>query len=287
MYGSWFKRKGGGDRDEEGRPPAALLRGVGRVALWAAVGLLLVRGAEGVLAAPAEAPMPSSGGESGPGQGAEATAAGFARAWLEDPDPKTLSPFLAPGAHLAGGSPPTDAGQVAQAAVVDSLQLGGGRWVLTVSCDLRDARVVNLAVPIVRPAAGEAAVIGAPSIVAVPAAAGADPERHRPLAGSGAKAISELVAKFLPAYLSAASSRELSYLLAPGAVAVPLGGQVEVASVGQVRQLGDSEGPRRDLIAAVRVSEPASGAIYPLAYRLDVVERSGRWYVAAVEGAVA
>ena len=55
--------------------------------------------------------------------------------------------------------------------------LEAGRWVLTVSCDLRDARTVYLAVPIVRHGAGEAAVIGAPSIVAVPATAGADPER--------------------------------------------------------------------------------------------------------------
>jgi len=159
--------------------------------------------------------------------------------------------------------------------------------VLTVSCDLRDARVVSLAVPVVRPEAGEAAVIGAPSIVAVPATAGADPERPRPIAGPGAKAISELVARFIPAYLSSGESKELSYLLAPGALVVPLAGQVDPVSVGDARQLGDGEGPRRELIAAARVREPASGAVYPVAYRVSVVERTGRWYVAAVEGAVA
>jgi hypothetical protein len=286
MYGSWFSKwKGGGDRDE-GRPPAALLRGVGRVALWAAVGLLLVRGAEGMLAAPEGETVAGRTHAPGPGRGAEATATGFARAWLEEPDPKVLAPFLAEGAHLGNGKAPAERDQVAQAEVVKTSNLGDGRWILTVSCDLRDARVVSLAVPIVREGAGEAAVLGAPSIVAVPAAAGADPERPRPIAGAGAGAISELVAKFLPAYLSSESSKELAYLVTPGSVVVPLGGQVESLSLGRVSQLGDGEGPRRELIGSARVTDPASGATYPVAYRLAVVERAGRWYVSAVEGAI-
>ncbi|MBS1891189.1 MAG: conjugal transfer protein, partial [Actinobacteria bacterium] len=95
------------------------------------------------------------------------------------------------------------------------------------------------------------------------------------------------VAKFVPAYLSSASSKELSYLVAPGSVVVPLAGGVELLSIGRVDQLGDGEGPRRELIAAVRVREPTSGATYPATYRLSVSERAGRWYVAAVEGALA
>jgi len=285
MSGSLFKGRKGGESD--GRPPVAMLRSVGRVALWAAVGLLLVRGAEGVLAAPGEAAASGQVGRPGPGAAAEATAAGFARAWLEDPDPRALSPYLAEGVHIGRGTAPSEPGQVAQADVVADENLGGGRWVLTVSCDLRDASVLSLAVPIVRRGAGEAAVMGAPSIVAVPAMAGADPERPRPVAGPDTAAISELVNKFVPAYLSSASSKELSYLSAPGSVVVPLAGQLKLLSTGRVDQLGDGEGPRRELIAAARVREPASGATYPAAYRLSVLRRSGRWYVAAVEGAVA
>jgi Conjugative transposon protein TcpC len=285
MSGSPFRRRGGGESD--GLPPVAMLRSVGRVALWAAVGLLLVRGAEGVLAGPAEEAAGVPVGRPGPGEAAEAMATGFARAWLEGPDPHELSAYLAEGVHLGRGTPPSEQDQVAQADVVADENLGGGRWVLTVSCDLRDARTLYLAVPIVRREAGEAAVMGAPSIVAVPAAAGADPERPRPLAGPDADAISELVAKFVPAYLSSGSSTELSYVLAPWSLVVPLGGGVELVSVGQLDQLGDGEGPRRELIAAVRVREPVSGATYPASYRLSAIERSGRWYVAAVEGAVA
>jgi Conjugative transposon protein TcpC len=285
MSHSLFKRKKGGESDC--RPPVAMLRSAGRVALWAAVGVLLVRGAEGVLAAPAEEGARAPVGRSGPGGAAEAIAAGFARAWLEDPDPRALTAYLAEGAHLGKGTAPSETGQVAQAEVIDSKTFGGGRWVLTVSCDLRDARTLYLAVPIVRRGAGEAAVMGAPSIVAVPATAGADPERPRPIAGPEAAAIGGLIERFLPAYLSVGKSSELSYYLTPGTEVVPLGGALEPLGSPTVVQVGEGEGPRREVIASQRVQEPGSGAVYPLAYRLRVVERAGRWYVAAVEGAVA
>lgn len=285
MFSSGFKKKRGGDRDE-GRPPAAVLRGLGRVALWAAVALLLARGAGSLLSTPAEEAPARVGGGPGPGKGAEATAAAFARAWLEDPDPRALAPYLAEGAHLGKGTAPSEPGQVVQTEVSAAEHIGDGRWVLAVSCDLRDARVLTLAVPVSDTVGGEAAVLGAPSIVATPAPAGADPESPRPIAGDQAGAISELVAKFLPAYLSAGSSRELSYLVAPGSVVVPTGGAVEPVSVGHIDQLGDGEGPRRELTVVARVREPASGAVYPADYRLRIEERAGRWYVAMVEGAV-
>jgi len=156
---------------------------------------------------------------------------------------------------------------------------------VTVSCELRDARALYLAVPIVRFRAGEVAALGAPSIVAVPAVAGADPERPQPLSGPDAPAIASLVGKFLPAYLAAGKESGLSYFLAPGAEVIPLGGSLEPLGAPRASQLGPGEGARRTVIAAARVREPAGGATYPLAYRLEVVKR-GRWYVSAVEGAV-
>ena len=151
-----------------------------------------------------------------------AAAVRFARAYLEDPSPEALRPFLAAGARIGAGRPPSARGaEVAQAEVVKASEVGDGRVVVTVACELRDSRTLYLAVPIVRFAAGEVAVLGAPSIVAVPAVAGADPERPRPFAGSEAGAIEALVAKFLPAYLSASRESDLSYLLAPGARSDP------------------------------------------------------------------
>ncbi len=173
-----------------------------------------------------------------------------------------------------------------QAEAVQTSEVGDGRQIITVACELRDSRTLYLAVPIVRHGADEVAALGAPSIVAVPAVAGDDPERPRPQAGSGAAQIKELVGKFLPAYLSASEESDLRYYLAPGASVVPLGGALHLLGVQAVDQLEGGEGPVREVVASARVEEPASGAGYPLAYRLKVRERAGRWYVAGVEGAV-
>lgn len=261
------------------------LNAAGRVAIWAAIAVLLVRGLGAVLA-PAQVSDPavaSQGGNTDPASAALAVR--FARAYLGDPTPGELMPFLAAGARVGGGRPAIGGGaKVAQAEVAATHELGGGRAVLTVACELRDGRTVYLAVPISRSRAGEAAVSGAPWVVAAPSTAGVAAERPRPLAGPEAGAIRALAAKFLPSYLAARSARDLSYLLAPGASVVPLAGALEpVGSAGSVSQVGDGEGPRRTVIVSGRFRDPASGAIYRLAYRLALVKRN-RWYVQAVEG---
>jgi hypothetical protein len=276
---------GSGQRGGERRALGATLRSAGRAALWVLVALLLVRGLAGVIGSSAE--PPETPRRAGVGQISDALAIRFARAYLEDPSPRALASYLATGAHLGAGPPPPAHGaQVAQAEVVSASVLDDGRAILTVACELRGSRTLYVAVPIVRFGAGEAAVLGAPSIVAVPAVAGADPERPRSLAGPGAGQIRALVGKFLPAYLAARQESDLSYYLAPDASVVPLGGAMRLARVSGVEQLGDGEGARREVIVAARVSDPASGATYPLAYRIEVSEHGGRWYVAAVRGAV-
>jgi hypothetical protein len=286
MSGSVFSRRGGGERD--GRPPVAALRALGRVALWAVVAVLILRGGADLLGSSEETPPPARPGDGSEDPAVSAFAIRFARTYLEDPSPAALRPLLATGAHVGTGRPPSARGsQVAQAEVLRTSDVGDGRVVVTVACELRDSRTLYLAVPIVRQGAGEVAALGAPSIVAVPATAGADPERPRPIAGPDAEAIGELVGRFLPAYLSAGESSELSYYLAPGTQVVPLGGALEPLGSPTVLQVGEEEGPRRELIASQRVAEGETGAGWPLAYRLQVVERAGRWYVAAVEGALA
>lgn len=268
-----------------GHSPRSLMRRVGRVALWGAVCVLLLRGLASVLSGPTEV-TPSRSGASGSEPAAAAFAVRFARAYLEDPSPEALTPFLAAGANVGTGRPPSARGaEVAQAEVVRSAEVGDERAVVTVACELRDSRALYLAVPIVRFRAGEVAALGAPSIVAVPAVVGADPERPQPLAGPDAPAIQSLVEKFLPAYLTAKQASDLSYLLAPGAEVIPLAGSLELLGAPRVTQLGSEEGPRRSVVASVSAREPVSGATYPLAYRLEVVRR-GRWYVSDVQGAL-
>jgi len=235
----------------------SLLRSVGRVAIWIVLGLLLVRGVGAVLAQPHTSTATGGATSVAADQASSALAVRFARSYL---------------------------GAVAQAEVNATQRLGGGREVLTVACELRDGRTLYLAVPISRSGAGEAAVTGAPWVVAAPSTAGVVAERPRPIAGPEADSIRSLAAKFLPAYLRARSAHDLSYLLAPGASVTPLGGELEpLGPAGSVSQLGEGEGNRRTVLVRGRFRDVAGGAVYRLAYRLSVVKRN-RWYVEAVEG---
>jgi hypothetical protein len=262
----------------------SLLRGTGRVAIWTVLGLLLIRG---VVAEPTGAPPAAAKPSVAVDPATSAFAVRFARTYLADPSRAALAPFLADGARVATGTPPQgEAEDVAQAEVSGVEDLGDGLAVLTVACELRDARTLYLAVPILRSGAGEVAALGAPSIVAAPGAAGVDSnEQPQAVAGPDAGAIQGLVAKLLPEYLAAGDPGSLSYFLAPGAAVQPLDGAVEFRAITGVSQLGSGEGPSRSVLAAARVADPASGANYPVAYRLDLVKRGGRWYVEAVEGA--
>ncbi|HEU4904589.1 MAG TPA: conjugal transfer protein [Solirubrobacterales bacterium] len=273
------KRKG---VDFTGAPAA---RAAGRLAIWVAIGLLIFRGGLSILESPRDAAPAGHAAASLASPASEALAVGFARAYLAHRSPRSLTPFLAEGARIGRGrTVPGRGGEVTQAAVSGIENFGGGRTVLTVACELRDGRALYLAVPISRSGAGEVAVTGAPWVVAAPSTAGVVAERPRPLAGPEAGAIRALAAKFLPAYLSARSARDLSYLLAPGASVTPLAGELEpVASAGSVAQLGDGEGRGRVVVVTGRFRDAATGTVYRLAYRLRVVRRS-RWYVEAVEG---
>lgn len=271
-----------GNKSFTGTSVRSLPRPAGRVAIWAAIALLLARGLGAVLA-PTSASAPAQRDANVPDPASAALAIRFARAYLGSSTQGELASFLAEGARVRAASP---GAQVTQAEVAATHELGGGQEILTVACDLRDGRSLYLAVPISRSGAGEAAVSGAPWVVAAPSTAGVAGERPRPLAGPEAGAIRALAAKFLPAYLAARSAGELSYLLAPGASVAPLGGAVEpLGSTGAVSQVGDGEGPRRTVIASGRFRDPASGVVYRLAYRLALVKRN-RWYVQAVEGAL-
>lgn len=263
-----------------------LPRKVGRVAIWIVIGLLLVRGAGAILSPEDPSAQRERAGGRSVDPAAGALAIGFARAFLSDPSPRALGPFLAEGAQVRRDAQVLGRTlEVVQAEVSATQDLGGGRAILTVACELRDARTLYLAVPISRSLAGEVAVQGAPWIVAEPERAGVAAERPRPLAGPGASAIATLVEKFVPAYVAAREPGDLSYLLAPGASAAPLRGSLELLSLAPAAQLDSEEGPRRTILAAGRFRDTASGSVYRLAYRLELIRRD-RWYVAGVAGAL-
>lgn len=268
-------------REGDGRSVGSALRAVGRVALWVLVGLLLLRGVSGVLSEPRQGGSTGADRSAAADPATAAFAIRFARAYLTDASPQALAPYLAPG---ASAPVPTGAGtvaQVEQAEVAAVRDLGDRQAIVTVACELDDARTLYLAVPIVREDAAEVAALGVPAVVAGPGGVGASIEPPRPVAGP----VAELVQRFLPAYLSATTPGDLSYLLAPGATVAPPGGGFELVAIASVKQLGSGEGARRTVIATARVRDAESGAIIPLAYRLRLLHRD-RWYVEQVEGAL-
>lgn len=273
-------------RAQASRTVGSALRAAGRLALWAVVGLLLLRGAGSVVAGPASEESHSAGALGAVDPAVGAFAVRFARLYLESPGSPELASTFAPGAAAPASSAPQGSGDpVAQAEVAGLRDLGGGQSLVTVACQLGDGRALYLAVPIVRAGAGEVAAAGAPAIVAGPAVAGAEIESPRPLAGAEAPAISDLVRRFLPAYLSAGSAADLSYLVAPGAEVAPAPRGLDLLDVESVQQLGSGEGSPRSVVAEVRVRDRSSDTAYALAYRLSV-SRRGRWYVERVEGAL-
>ncbi|HET9162612.1 MAG TPA: conjugal transfer protein [Solirubrobacterales bacterium] len=260
------------------------LRRIGRVALWALVALLLIRGTESVLSPAPEPPQAPAGAKGSPlGQASTAFAVGFARAYLAEPSLRNPSDHFAEGVTPnAGGG--TSGREVAQAEVAQTRRLSGGRAIVTVACELLGGRVLYLAVPIVRDSAGEVAALGAPSLVAAPETAGLETERTQPLSGADAGAIGELVDRFLAAYASTSEPADLSYYVAPGTSVTPIGG-LRLIGTPNVREPQDEGGPDRTVIASVRAHDEASDVTYFLSYRLELV-RHERWYVSGVEGAL-
>lgn len=260
------------------------LRRIGRVALWALVALLLIRGTESVLSPTPEPPQAPAGAKGSPlGQASSAFAVGFARAYLAEPSLRNLSDRFAEGVTPRAGAG-TSGREVAQAEVAQTQRLGGEQVIVTVACELLGGRVLYLAVPIVRDSAGEVAALGAPSLVAAPETAGLEAERTQPLSGADAGAIGELVDRFLAAYVSTSEPADLSYYVVPGTSVTPIGG-LRLVGTPHVREPGDEGGPDRTVVASVRARDEASDVTYFLSYRLELVRRE-RWYVGAVEGAL-
>ena len=241
--------------DHQGRPRSAL-RTTGRVALWIAVAVVLVRGLGAIVSDPAGTPA---------GRGAQIAAVRF-----PDDEARAFAVRFV-SAYLDGGG------------VAREASLGGARALVTVAALRRDGTSRYVTVPVARDERGGLVVSGLPSFSAPPPRASVDGDDVEPLAGAGAQAITELAERFLREYVAGADRAALAYLLLPGVEVAPLPAGLRLVSVDALDQTTATTGRRRSVIASVRVRESRSGAVYPLAYQLEV-ERRDRWYVAAVAG---
>jgi hypothetical protein len=277
--------------------PGGLLKGLGRVALWSVVVLLLLRGAADLLAveptAPAT-PAPRAAAATWPDDEARAFAVAFARAYLgwsprrPAEYERGLRGFVSP--ELAGSLVPELAGRgreqtVQTAAVARTARVGADRALVTVAATVDAERPATryLTVPVARDAGGGLVVYDLPSFAAPPAGAQIPAPEVEPLTGVDRAAIEDVLARFFRAYLGG-DAGELAYLMPAGvrigALEQPhrLDGLVSIAQLGQPARDG------RDVLATVRARDEATGAVYPLRYRVRLVRRD-RWYVAAVNNA--
>lgn len=272
--------------------PRGLARNAGRTALWAAVGLVLVRGVGDMLADPQPAPAPTAPRadvtQQFPDGEARALTIAFARAYLTV-DPRRdarLAPFVS--TSLSDQAAPvvpsrSPGAAVADATVAREVHLGESRALITVAVFMRDGRTRYLTVPVARDSNGRLSVYDLPALSAPPAAGDSSPPAVSDLPSRDGAAVEDLADRFLRAYLQGESEADLAYLLAPGAHVAPMQRGLAVEAIEEVARLGAARSRRLTLAVIVRVRETETRVRYRLRYRITV-EHGDRWQVVSVEG---
>jgi hypothetical protein len=274
---------------------AGLLRRLGRVVLWCAVALLLLRGAGDVLSAAEPAPVARASRAplvTWPDDEARTFALEFARAYLgwSPRHPvryaRGLEGFVAP--ELQGSIVPQERAsrQVVQAvAVARTATVGDGRALVTVAATVASDAVSTryLAVPVARDRRGGLVVYDLPSFAAPPARGQPEALPVEPLAGAERAQIGDVLGRFFRKFL-AGRADELEYLAPAGVRIGALGQPHELVGLVSVALARPAAGRTREVLATVRARDPQSKAVYSLRYRLRLVRRD-RWYVAAVNNA--
>lgn len=267
---------------------------VGRLVLWSAVVLLLVRGAADVLATtPAPRPVAAARVQlaaAWPDDAARAFAADFTRAYLSYSPrharryTREVGPFVTPGVM---GMLPRFAQQgsrqaVQQATIARTARVDGSHALVTVAATVvgRGVQTLYLTVPVGRDAAGGLVVYDLPSFTAAPARAAVDAPELEALAAGERAGVEDVVTRFLRAFL-AGRGDELEYLVPAGTRVPALSRAFGLVGVDAVDQLGPARGRARWVVATVRARDVQTRAVFPLRYRLRLV-KADRWYVAAV-----
>ncbi|MGH2944830.1 MAG: conjugal transfer protein [Solirubrobacteraceae bacterium] len=272
---------------------------LGRLVLWAAVAVVLVRGLGDILASPRSTPIVAARERTRdvwPDDAARAFAVQFATAYLHQSpqdDPGDYARRIADfgSSELASELAPRldrrGSGQAARtAAVAGSTTVDARHALLTVAATVTTADAVttrHLTVPVARDAAGGLTVYDLPSFAAAPTRASAAPPNGEPLVGDERPAVEDVVGRFLRVYL-AGDSGGLSYLVPPGTRIAAVGGRFELVELGSITSFGEPSGDERLVLVRVRARDLFSRALYALRYRVRLVRRD-RWYAADVNGA--
>jgi hypothetical protein len=259
----------------------------GRLLLWSAVALVLVRGTIDLLRPDAdETPAEDSTGEGRPAtnvEAAEAFAVRFASDFLtlneEDSDARrdALEAYVAPDVDLDAVWDGDGVQAVSHAVPVSTSVEDDGKLTVLVAAQVDGPRWLHLAVPV----SGDAdnfVVTGLPALVAAPP--NADVELTEPEVDSELSSrLQPTVESFFAAY-GAGEQAELDRYVLPGHTVIGLDGAYVVDDVSEVAVMATdgADSPRRAR-ATVGWSDPLSGAGFSATYDLMLTEEDGRWYV--------
>jgi conjugative transposon protein TcpC len=278
--------------------PAELLARCRQVVLWLTIGLLLLRGANDVLATKPASRQPGverTGEEPvWPDDAARAFAVDFASEYLslapDEPHEYARRVGEFASAELASELTPRAAArasaQVVQSATVADVELlHEGHALITVAARVAGAGSRRLTVPVARDRSGGLVVYDLPSFTAPSAHGRVSRPPSQPLIGSDREQIEDVLGRFFRAYLSGAAD-ELAYLIPPGARIGAAAGDLELVSLGSIAEPIPAErsGDRRLVLVTPQARDARSRAVHALRYRVQLVRRD-RWYVAAVNGA--
>ncbi len=276
------------------RTRATLARTLGRVALWLVLAVIGIRGVAAIAAGPQRPERPviaATAGAAWPDEPARAFAADFARAYL------TWSPQH-PGYHQLAVKPfvsdsvPDDAGlqlpDHGQSQTVNQVIPAGGeridahRALITVAATVSNRTITTryLTVPVARDSHGGLAVYDLPSFAPPPATATAASEDSQSLDGRDGAEISDVLQRFLIAYLGGHTA-DLAYFLPPGDLLQALAQRYQLGELQNVTQVADA-GAKRTVLAVATVRDPESGAKFDLRFRMELVHRD-RWYVQRID----
>ncbi len=272
---------------------SAGLARTGRVMLWAFVGVVLIRGLGAIFGGgeATDRDMAAAAERRFPDHEARAFAVRFTHAYLggskQEPETyrRAVAAFLAEDLRERATAvlPENGSGaRVAWATVARESLLGRSRALITVAVSTGEA-VRYLTVPVARDRAGGLVVFDLPSLSAAPPRGAAEAPEPVALPDTQARPITDLVSRFLQAYVAGGDRAALGYFLAPGARLVQMSRGLEVVGVEQVAR--DPYPARRGVgvVALVRVRDRATGGELVLRYRLTLVGRE-RWYVQVVAG---
>jgi hypothetical protein len=276
------------------RTRAGLLKGLGRLLLWALVALLLVRGVSDVVARDRPAAVVRAGAvapAAWPDAAAESFAADFARAYLswspQHPEryERAVAGFVS--ADVASAVAPTfgeeaPRQEVQATSVARVVRLDDRHALVTVAAAVAAPEVSTryLTVPVARDGAGGLVVDDLPSFAAPPARAQVPEPELSQLSAEDQPQIGAVLEQFFGHFL-AGRSGDLSYLVPPGVRIEALSGGYELAGMSSLAAVGPVTGSARTVLATVRARETRSRVVYSLRYRVGLVRRD-RWYVASI-----